>query len=47
MYESNYKEYLPYVITLPNWTPIFEWSMVLIIVDNGHHSSMCHNGFRV
>ena len=26
----------PYVVTLINWTPIFEWYMVRFAVKNGH-----------
>lgn len=32
MYESNYKERVSYVVTLPNWMPMFEWSMVSIML---------------
>ena len=36
-------EYRPYAITLLNWTPIFEWQVVRLVVKNRHQTHTCYN----
>ena len=33
----------PYVVPLPNWTPIFKWYMARLVVKKDHHNDMCYN----
>lgn len=37
----------PYVVTLLNWTPIFEWSMARLVVNNTHQNDTCYNDARL
>ena len=31
------------MVTLPNWTPIFEWYMVRFVLKKGHREDMCYD----
>ena len=33
----------PYVVTLLNWTPIFDWYMARLVVKNGQQRDMCYD----
>ena len=42
-YWNRFEVYGPSVVTLLNWTPIFEQYMARLIVKNGHQKDTCYN----
>ena len=33
----------PFVVTLLNWTLVFEWCMTRLVVNNKHQQDFCYN----